>query len=57
MKKPVKTETLFIRCTLETYKRFRVFASNFKNYEDALIALLDLAERYGHATERKKWVF
>jgi len=42
----IKTELIVIRCTPETKQRFRLFAAYFDNFEEALKALLDLADRY-----------
>jgi hypothetical protein len=45
-----KSKVIFVRCTPETFNRWRVFVAknDFKDYEEALNALLDLAELYSH---------
>jgi hypothetical protein len=45
-----KSKVIFVRCTPETFNRLRVFVAknDFKDYEEALNALLDLAELYSH---------
>ena len=42
-----KTEKLRIRCTKETHIKFHVFVAQygFKTQEEAIIGLLDLAEK------------
>lgn len=42
-----KNEQLKIRCSKETYTNFHVFVAKygFKTQEDAIIGLLDLAEK------------
>jgi len=43
----MKPEKLRIRCSKETYTKFYVFVAEygFKTQEDAIIGLLDLAEK------------
>jgi hypothetical protein len=45
-----KSKVIFLRCTPETFSRWRVFVARhgFSDYEEALNALLDLAELYSH---------
>ena len=43
----MKSKVIYIRCTPETFRRFRVFVAEkgFKNYEEALNYLLEHYER------------
>lgn len=45
-----KSKVIFVRCSPETFNRWRVFVAknDFKDYEEALNALLDLAALYSH---------
>jgi hypothetical protein len=45
-----KSKVIFVRCTHETFSRWRVFVAknDFRDYEEAINALLDLAELYSH---------
>jgi len=51
-----KTRMIRIRCKKSTFKRFRAFVVDFdfRNYEDALVALMDLAKRYPSMIEQIK---
>ena len=48
-----KTEVLRIRCTEKTLFKFKKLASNFWEYEDALLAMVDLAERFPTELKRR----
>ena len=43
-RKKTEKRRLVIRCTQETFIRFRQYAASFEDYEDAVNALLDVAE-------------
>jgi hypothetical protein len=45
-----KAKVIYLRCTPETFKRWRLFIvkHDFSDYEEALNTLLDLAELYPH---------
>jgi len=43
--KSEKNDVIRIRCKKMTRERFKKFASNYNNYEDALVAVLDRYER------------
>jgi len=47
MHKELKNEVLRIRCTWSTKVKFKRFAAEFRNYEEALKFLLAKAEEYG----------
>ena len=51
----VKPEKLRIRCSKETYTKFYVFVAEygFKTQEDAIIVLLDIAEKNMSKTEMR----
>lgn len=42
---PAKPEIIRIRCGLKTRKKFRIYAAEYKTLEDALLALLEAAEK------------
>ena len=44
----VGTARLVVRCSEETYERFRRLASYFRDYEETLRYLLDLHDLYGY---------
>ena len=45
-----KVRVIYLRCTPETFNRWRLFTAkhDFRDYEEALNTLLDLAELYSH---------
>jgi len=40
-----KTEIIRIRCSPETKRRFKIYAIDYRNWEEALVSLLDKAEQ------------
>lgn len=38
-------EMIRIRCKLETKKKFRIYAAEYKTFEKALLSLLEAAEK------------
>jgi len=50
-----RTEVIFIRCSKNTYRKFKLFVAEkgFRNYEEALIYLLNKA-RESELSEPKK---
>ena len=45
---------LRIRCKRDTYVRFKKVAAEFKDYEDALIKLISIAELYPDLLKRRE---
>jgi hypothetical protein len=43
-----KTRRIVIRCSEETYREFRRLATEFRNYEECLKALIETFKKYGY---------
>jgi hypothetical protein len=50
----MKTEQIRIRCSEETRLRFKRVAANFKTYEEAIIAFIELYESHPYLFSKLK---